>query len=370
MNKNSKSTAPKETQEGIADLHTPLLYNFWYVAGYLEDFKRELQEKTFLNHSVVIYRTQNGDPVALQNRCAHRSFPLSESWLEGDDIRCRYHGAKSGPDGVMLEIPCQEKCPNTQAIRKYPVAERGPLVWIWMGNEDMADENDIPDTTWLNTDEGWEYATGSYHMEGNYLLMMENLMDLTHIPFLHQDSFNFPREFAMLDFEMEIDGDELEYTRKHNQYYHRNGLFPEDLATKFDHREYRGRSGGRFVKPGMMYGIAEIHLVAPEDGEMESYIARIPHFVTPETNSTTHYWFFHTRNFSQDNTAHTELLKNVLAQGFGEDKEAIDWLQKLQTRDHTPYQEINFKADKTSLAMRKIIKRLADQEHTLELTDS
>ena len=95
----------------VADINTPLLYNFWYVAGFTSDFSRDLVERTFLNRSIVFYRTaKKNELVALQNRCAHRSYPLAKSRLEGDDIRCGYHGAKFNPAGEIIEIPCQDKC--------------------------------------------------------------------------------------------------------------------------------------------------------------------------------------------------------------------------------------------------------------------
>ena len=363
MNIQMKLDSKPRNQSGLADLNSPFLHNFWYVAGCAEDFTRELHEKTFLNQSVVIYRTEAGDLVALQNRCAHRSFPLSESWLEGDDIRCKYHDAKYNPDGELIDIPCQTKCPKVQAIRKYPIKEIGPLIWIWMGVSDVGDENEIPDTSWLNKSAGWEFATSSYHIEGNYMLMMENLMDLMHIPFLHQDTFNFPRSYAQMEFEIETKGDEITYLRFPTEQYHRNGLFPDYLADEFEDRNYQGKSGGRFIHPGMMYGIQELRLKDAKEDEREEYIARIPHFVTPETETTCHYWFFYTRNFAQDDSALTEKLKKTLEIGFAEDKEAIYWLQKMQICDKTPYQEINFAADKSTILMRKVIQKLVDEEY-------
>jgi phenylpropionate dioxygenase-like ring-hydroxylating dioxygenase large terminal subunit len=352
----------KPRKSKLADLHTPLLYNFWYVAGFREDFTHELTERVYLNRSLVTYRTEAGEPVALQNRCAHRSFPLSESWLEGDDIRCRYHGAKFNSAGQMIEVPCQANCPKVQ-LRKYPLKEVGPLVWIWMGEPEAADEADIPDTSWLNVDEGWEFCTGSYHLEGNYLLMMENLMDLTHIPFLHQDTFDFPKSYAAEPVTVKTEGHSLTYTREPSDNYHRNGFLPPKLADEFEGRSYDAQSGGKFVFPGMMYGIGGFTLKDAEEGERESYAWHIPHFVTPETEGTTHYWFFHTRNFAQEDKAFSEKLRQVLITGFEEDREAIKLLQAMHHKDHSDYREIHFTPDTPTIGMRKIVKKLAEREY-------
>jgi phenylpropionate dioxygenase-like ring-hydroxylating dioxygenase large terminal subunit len=348
----------------IADINTPLLHNFWYVAGYTSDFSRELVERTFLNRSIVFYRTEKkNELVALQNRCAHRSYPLAESWLEGDDIRCGYHGAKFNPTGEIIEIPCQDKCPSIQAVQNYPVCERGPLVWIWMGEADDADESKIPDTSWLNTEDGWVYTTGTYHIEGNYMLMMENLMDLTHIPFLHGGTLAFDKSYAKEKFELEIDDIQVTYSRRPDGEYHRYAFFPDYMVDQFEGREYESRSGGCFVQPGMNYGIQELRLKHPKKGEQKEYIGRIPHFVTPESESTCHYWFFHTRQFAVDDASFTDQMKETLISGFKEDQDAIRLIQNIQTSDQTAYQEINFAADKPTIAMRKIVQKLANEEY-------
>ena len=124
-------------------LKLPLLYEHWYVAGLSSEFTQELSDKIILERSIVFYRKLDGDVVALQNRCAHRSYPLSKSERVGDDIRCGYHGILYNSEGQIIDVPCQTNCPRGAGVRKYPVAERGPLVWIWMGEPEGADEADI-----------------------------------------------------------------------------------------------------------------------------------------------------------------------------------------------------------------------------------
>ncbi len=260
----------------------------------------------------------------------------------------------------MVDVPCQENCPKVR-LRKYPLVEEGPLVWIWMGDPEAADSSEIPDTSWLERDQGWEFCTGAYRLEGNYLLMMENLMDLTHIPFLHRDTFNFPPSYARMPVKVETDGDQMEYLRHPTAHYHRSGFLPDDMAADFDDRPYAARSGGRFVSPGMMYGIGEFRLTDPEPGERTEYVTRIPHFLTPETQSTTHYWFFHTRNFAQADKDFTGVLETMIRKGFDEDRAAIKHLQDLHDRDHHDGQEIHFAPDTPTITMRRIVKRLADR---------
>ena len=78
--------------------------NCWYMAGWSRDFPRDQAALvTILDESIVIYRTADGTAVALRDRCCHRFAPLSMGRIEGDDIRCMYHGFKFAPSGKCIE---------------------------------------------------------------------------------------------------------------------------------------------------------------------------------------------------------------------------------------------------------------------------
>ena len=102
----------------------PLLYNHWCVAGLGEEFDRTPKERTLLERSLVFYRTTEGQLVAAQNRCLHRSFPLAESKLEGDELVCGYHGIRYNPEGLMIRVPGQKKCPDRK-LRTYKTEQIG-----------------------------------------------------------------------------------------------------------------------------------------------------------------------------------------------------------------------------------------------------
>ncbi|MBN0727176.1 Rieske 2Fe-2S domain-containing protein, partial [Pseudomonas aeruginosa] len=104
-------------------------------------------------------RTLAGQAVALEDRCAHRSFPLSRSRLEGDGIVCGYHGFRYDSQGELIETPSQKACPRGVGIRHYPLLERGPLVWIWLGDPRLADPKRLPQRPWLE-DPGWACSKG------------------------------------------------------------------------------------------------------------------------------------------------------------------------------------------------------------------
>jgi phenylpropionate dioxygenase-like ring-hydroxylating dioxygenase large terminal subunit len=164
------------------------LRNCWYAAGWSHHFSADaLVTRTILGDPIVLYRKADGGMVALENRCCHRLAPLSRGRKEGDNLRCMYHGLKFAPSGKCIEIPQQDIIPSTAAVRSYPVVEQDCWVWIWMGEPALADEALIPRA--LNHDHpDWFMLTGELAYDANYELINDNLLDLTHLSYVHQST--------------------------------------------------------------------------------------------------------------------------------------------------------------------------------------
>ena len=162
--------------------------NCWYMAGWSRDFGHdELKAVTMLNERIVIYRKNDGGLVALQDRCCHRFAPLSLGRIENGDLRCMYHGLKFAPTGRCVEIPGQSKIPPQACVRAYPIADKYSGAWVWMGKPALADESLIPDFVGID-DPRWAMLPGRMDYNANYMLINDNLLDLSHIPFLHRYS--------------------------------------------------------------------------------------------------------------------------------------------------------------------------------------
>ncbi|MBV8137792.1 MAG: Rieske 2Fe-2S domain-containing protein, partial [Deltaproteobacteria bacterium] len=164
------------------------LHNCWYAAGWSHDFEHgKLCPLTILNEPIVVYRAANDTPVALQDRCCHRLAPLSMGRLEGEDLRCMYHGLRFAPSGRCIEIPGETKIPPQVKVRSYPICDKYSIAWIWMGDADRADEELIPDFVGID-DPRWVMHPGRMDYKANYTLINDNLLDLSHIGFLHTNS--------------------------------------------------------------------------------------------------------------------------------------------------------------------------------------
>ena len=101
------------------------LKNAWYVGAWgTEVGRQKLLRRTLLNEPVVFFRQEDGTPVALADKCAHRHAPLSEGKLVGDNIQCPYHGLEYNAAGDCVRVPGQSQIPPGCRVQSYPVVER------------------------------------------------------------------------------------------------------------------------------------------------------------------------------------------------------------------------------------------------------
>ena len=161
----------------------------WYVVGWSSDFSEGvIESRRIIDEPVVFYRKQDGRLAAFADRCIHRHAPLSLGRLEGDDIRCMYHGLRFDSDGLCVEIPGQASIPKGACLRTYPVAEKGSWVWVWMGDPAAADVALIPPVRGFDDPE-WALRSGMLDYDAPYELINDNLLDLSHLAFVHAQSF-------------------------------------------------------------------------------------------------------------------------------------------------------------------------------------
>ena len=167
------------------------LKNYWYAAGFPEELGREFLARTFLNETVVMFRKQDGTPVALEDRCAHRRVPLSLGRLIGDTLECGYHGLQYDCSGKCTRIPGQERIPPKVGVRAFPLAEKHRFLWIWMGDPKKADTELIPDYSMLDRP-GLRLSNIQFHMDAHVQLVVDNLLDLSHLTYVHGTTTGSP----------------------------------------------------------------------------------------------------------------------------------------------------------------------------------
>ena len=164
----------------------PFLKNAWYAAAWSYEVKKELFERTIIGESILFYRKENNQAVAINNTCAHRYSPLHMGILMGDVVECAYHGLRYDSSGRCVHNPHGDgKIPEKMCTRAYPLEETHNMLWIWMGEPAQANPATIPDFS-CHTDPNYPSVQGMIEMHGNYELITDNLMDLSHAEFLHK----------------------------------------------------------------------------------------------------------------------------------------------------------------------------------------
>lgn len=340
-----------------ADHLTPLIRNCWYVAARSDEVGRALLERTLLETTVVMYRRLDNTPVVLNNRCAHRSFPLSRSRLVGDDVVCGYHGMVYDPSGQCQGMPSLANCPRHARIASYPVVERFPLIWVWMGDPTLADPAGIPDTSWLN-DPAWATVQGQFRIRSNYVAMHENLLDQTHFGILHPGAVGTP-EYARSALEFRVEGPRV-HIRRVLRDSPPPGIY--DVPMRLGGKPVDRYSDSRFESPAGHIAHARIVDPTPAPGWPAEFRVNIAHLFTPERQNSIHYWWFNSRDFDLDDAQASDFLREQSQIAYAQDEEALNWIQETYDGfDHAP-PELSFGPDRPGLAMRKILLQLARQE--------
>lgn len=346
-----------------------MVRNRWYIAAFASEISREPFERTILGLPVALYRKENGDPVAIYGLCPHRYFPLAKGKLRGDAIVCGYHGFVFEADGKCSEVPSQGTgtgfCQPT-----YPIIERGPICWIWMGDKDGADLALIPPYDDFGLDQpGWRYSSPNYfHLKGRSQLLVDNLMDLTHLPYVHHhigggDAMKNP---PMVEEQRERSyrvsrTAKVPFTPFHEKVFGPDARF-EGLSDFLSLTDFYGPEFIRTSLP-ITLSIEGYNLVPPALGAL--YIL---HGITPETEKTTHYFGFSTRNFRLDDEELDEFQYQSDCMIRQQDVDAIEEVERRLEFAAQRQRELLVKTDAPAVKVRrKIENMLNDEQHMKEV---
>ncbi len=347
--------AAKVANRALADRTTPFVQDEWYVAGFKEEFARTLRKRKILGRNLVLFRTESGIPVALDDRCAHRSFPLSRSILDGDTIVCGYHGLRYDATGNCIEVPSQAKCPQGIGVRNFPLIEKGPLVWIWMGAPEQADAGRIPDQSWLESG-SWRRSQGYFSLPASYVSLHENLMDLTHLSYLHAASFG-TADYARAPYEATIESNRFVLHRR---------VEPTTLPPVWaEPTGIKGNTAARivdseFVSPALHVVTARFHDTQLPPAERREFMIRTAHIPTPETLTSTHYFIVHGRDFALEDESITRFMHEQLFQAFAEDVDGLSAIEAVLAETGDEAFELSVASDRASVAMRRYLKQRAE----------
>lgn len=339
------------------------LHDAWYVAETSQAVGRVPTAVRILGQAIVLFRKQNGDPVALEDACAHRKVPLSMGRLAGDQLECAYHGMVYDSRGLCTRIPGTQSIPSTARVRSYPVADRYGLLWVWMGAAHAANPATIFKV------ENWDDpATGRTTPEAmtvgcNYLYITDNLLDPSHVAWVHPSSFGGPScEQTPLVTTALPDGMAVSRWMRGAEvapFYARFVRF-KGLTDRQQYYEVRfpchAIIKAVFAPAGTGGPEGQLH---PDTFLMDSY-----NFMTPIDATNTRYFWFQTRNFAPDDSAVSAAFATSVRAAFEEDKVILEAVQRGMTASLTPHIDLQIDLGPTRFRRRLGQKIKAEQSGT------
>ena len=154
--------------------------DFWYPLAWSHELKAQKPlGRTFAGLPIVLYRGESGRVFALEDRCAHRQVPLHLGVVEGESLKCGYHGWSYDCAGACIDVPYlgRDKLPN--GVKAYPAAEIDGVVFVFPGNPALAASR-LPDALGSFRDTRYKTRRLDRRVACHYTFMHENLFDMNH----------------------------------------------------------------------------------------------------------------------------------------------------------------------------------------------
>ncbi|AZG11263.1 aromatic ring-hydroxylating dioxygenase subunit alpha [Pigmentiphaga sp. H8] len=336
------------------------LRNTWYMAGWSGEIEGRMLARRIADTPLVFYRREDGRPAALHDRCPHRFAPLSRGRVDGGVVECGYHGLRFDGSGKCVGNPHGDgRIPLAAEVRAFPAVERYTLLWVWLGEPALADPSAIPDFSFLD-DPARRRVDGYLHVRANYLLETDNLLDLSHTQFVHA---NFHSSEAILKGRHEV--------RQDGRTVHSNLWCPDGEASPMFAKRLPGYDGRspvdqwldmRWDPPCLLRldtGVTPAGRPREEGGQ--SFTA---HIVTPETETSTHYFFAHSRNFRVADEEMDQAIAQWQQVGFGEqDKPMLEAVQQaMGTADLMSLKPVLLPIDTAAVRARRVVRQLLEEE--------
>lgn len=332
--------------------------NAWYVACTPDEVASKPLGRMICGERIAFYRGKEGRMAAVEDFCPHRGAPLSLGTVCDGQLVCGYHGLVMGCDGKPGDMPMQ-RVQNFPSIRVYPVVERYGFIWVWPGDEKLADPAKIHHLEWAESSD-WAYGGGLYHIQCDYRLMIDNLMDLTHETYVHSTSIG-QKEIDEAPVNTRTEGDHVLTSR----------YMENIMAPPFWRMALRGNGLADDV-PVDRWQIC--HFTPPSHVMIEvgvahagkgGYHAAAEHkassivvdFITPETETSIWYFWGMARSFAVHDKVLTDTIREGQGKIFGEDQQMLE----LQQRNLLAYPNrrlLKLNIDAGGVQSRRVLDRM------------
>lgn len=303
------------------------LRNCWYVIAWDHEIPAASESKLFsrkvLGEPIMVYRTEAGDLVALEDKCCHRHAPLSVGRREGDCVRCGYHGLKFDAHGQCVEVPGMDRVPPKARVKSYPVVCRNKWVSVWMGDPAQANLQMLPDNFSCEHPD-WVNIPGYLHYETPYLLICDNLLDFSHLSYVHAKTLGGSTAIALA--RPVVERVEANGQRGIKVSRHIHDVPAPPYYQRF--RQIDGNVDRWFVYEFLFPATLLMHsggrpVTDAADNLTNAVRLHSCQTLTPETETTTHYFFEQSHRSGEADETIRHTIYGSLIEAFNEDRDMI-----------------------------------------------
>jgi vanillate O-demethylase monooxygenase subunit len=324
------------------------------VAGWANEFKSgQLLARQICDEPIVFFRDEQGAPHALFDRCPHRFAPLSMGKLceGGSSIQCGYHGLRFGADGKCNHNPHGDgRIPIAAVVKSYPLVERWSLLWVWLGEPAAADPALIPAYPFLDA-EHWYVGTAQMEIDANYVLESDNILDLSHIEYLHPTTLGAGQSGE----------GKTTVTQEGNSVWSRR-FIRNEILPGFLYLDVR------WDAPSYMYLQADMALTGQprESGVLTPQV----HLFTPASEAKTHYFYAMAIPKAAGEWAEQVVQQNIAGLGapfLHEDKPMVEAQQRaLAGRSFWDMKPVLLDVDAPAVRARRVLEQMLAAEQAAQ----
>jgi phenylpropionate dioxygenase-like ring-hydroxylating dioxygenase large terminal subunit len=329
--------------------------NCWYIVATDAEITDQPLSRRILGHAIALFRSADGHVSALEDRCAHRWAALSQGRVINDEIECPYHGFRYNSAGKCTHIPVQSAVPTKMHVRSYPVRQHSRWIWVWTGRPELAEAAPLPEIPWF-TDPHFVQIRGYTELSCNYLLLQENVIDLTHLPYVHADAGQ--GGWSQRPSEVNVEEGRVTFTKT---------IEGEPISPAFGvmmgieaGRPMNRTDWGTFATPACHYAGSDYDLSGVHSGDAGHFRIRTMHCVTPISPNRCHYWWAFAQDFALDQSM--ESIERFLQQVVAQDKRILEAIQLTIDAGGDAAPEVLISSDRAVVEARRILKRMLAAE--------
>ncbi len=333
--------------------------NAWYIAAWADEVGPQPLARTILGDALVLFRDHEGRVGALEDRCCHRGTPLRFGEVVEGGLQCGYHGLVFDGSGACVSIPGQTKIPAKACVRSYPIVEKDEFLWIWMGEASEADTSKILDYPFHNDHAKWPHKHTVYHIAAGYELMVDNLMDLTHLAYVHKSTIGGSNAKIHVNAQMKV-------TPKDTGLHYLRWMLDCDAPPTYKKAvSFKGHVDRwqefEFIAPSSVVqwsGALDVGRGAQDRRDQDGgFSLRLFHGLTPETESSCFYFWSTCNGYRQDEPEATEQLFAEIANAFTEDKAIVE-AQQASLSVTGEDRLVDIVSDAARIHMRRTLQRM------------